>query len=73
MAPQKPLVVPAQGRHSATLIVAHGLGDAGAGWYFLAQELVQTQKFDHVKFVFPNAPSIPITLVRWQVLFVLRV
>jgi hypothetical protein len=29
----KPLVVPALKRHTATVIVAHGLGDSGAGWY----------------------------------------
>jgi hypothetical protein len=29
----KPLIVPALKRHTATVIVAHGLGDSGAGWY----------------------------------------
>jgi hypothetical protein len=29
----KVLVVPALKRHTATVIVAHGLGDSGAGWY----------------------------------------
>ena len=32
MAGKAPLVVPALKRHTATVIVAHGLGDSGAGW-----------------------------------------
>ena len=32
MAYKAPLVVPALKRHTATVIVAHGLGDSGAGW-----------------------------------------
>jgi hypothetical protein len=31
----KPLIVPALKRHTATVIVAHGLGDSGAGWFAL--------------------------------------
>lgn len=76
----KPLVVPALKRHTATVIVAHGLGDTGLGWYatvycvdayilitcrmFLAENWRRRSKFEEVKFVFPSAPSIPITLVR---------
>jgi hypothetical protein len=61
MAPPKPIVVAASGQHTATIIVAHGLGDSGLGWVFLAEEW--SRKFDYVKFIFPNAPSIPITVV----------
>lgn len=32
MSHKAPLVVPALKRHTATVIVAHGLGDSGAGW-----------------------------------------
>jgi hypothetical protein len=32
MRPAKAMVVPALKRHTATVIVAHGLGDSGAGW-----------------------------------------
>ncbi|KAF2404364.1 acyl-protein thioesterase 1 [Trichodelitschia bisporula] len=56
------LVVPALKRHTATVIVAHGLGDSGAGWLFLAENWRRRNKFEEVKFVFPNAPNIPITL-----------
>jgi hypothetical protein len=37
MAHKAPLVVPALKRHTATVIVAHGLGDSGAGWYGMAR------------------------------------
>jgi predicted esterase len=65
MASKKPITIAAVGpKHTATLIVAHGLGDSGAGWVFLAEEWIMANKFDYVKFIFPNAPSIPITIVR---------
>jgi Phospholipase/Carboxylesterase len=64
MATKKPISIAAVGpKHTATMIVAHGLGDSGVGWVFLAEEWIQSKKFDYVKFVFPNAPSIPITIV----------
>lgn len=60
-----PLVVPAVGRHTATVIFAHGLGDSGAGWadtveYWRARHV----QLDGIKFVLPHAPAIAITLVR---------
>jgi predicted esterase len=57
------LIVPAVKRHTATIIVAHGLGDSGAGWVGLAENWRRRQMFEEVKFVFPNAPTIPITVV----------
>ncbi|KAH8654434.1 putative acyl-protein thioesterase 1 [Tricladium varicosporioides] len=57
-----PLVVPAVTKHTATVIMAHGLGDSGAGWISLAQNWRRRQKFQEVKFIFPNAPNIPITV-----------
>jgi len=64
MPPKAPtaLVVPAVKRHTATVIMAHGLGDSGAGWVSLAENWRRRQKFDEVKFIFPNAPMIPITV-----------
>ncbi|QDS70397.1 hypothetical protein FKW77_009322 [Venturia effusa] len=56
------LIVPALKRHTATVIVAHGLGDSGSGWVWLAENWRRRNKFEEVKFVFPNAPNIPITL-----------
>jgi predicted esterase len=63
MAARKPIVFEAQEKHTATFIVAHGLGDSGLGWVFLAEQWVMENKFRHVKFMFPNARSIPITIV----------
>lgn len=63
MAAPRPLIVPAVKRHTATVIMAHGLGDSGAGWVSLAENWRRRQKLEEVKFIFPNAPSIPITVV----------
>lgn len=55
----------------SAVIFLHGLGDTGAGWKFLADEAQQlTQqpsspyygKFDHTRFIFPNAPVQPVTV-----------
>ncbi|EXJ80218.1 hypothetical protein A1O1_08360 [Capronia coronata CBS 617.96] len=62
MAGRQALVVPALKKQTATIIMAHGLGDSGAGWIFLAENWRRRGKFEDVKFVFPNAPSIPITV-----------
>ncbi|KAF2708315.1 Phospholipase/carboxylesterase [Pleomassaria siparia CBS 279.74] len=62
MAGKAPIVVPALKRHTATVIVAHGLGDSGAGWLFLAENWRRRSKFEHVAFIFPNAPQRPITV-----------
>lgn len=56
------LVVPALTKHTSTVIVAHGLGDSGAGWMFLAENWRRRNAFEETKFIFPNAPNIPITL-----------
>ncbi|GAB7359966.1 hypothetical protein MBLNU230_g7491t1 [Neophaeotheca triangularis] len=56
------IVVPAVRRHTSTCIVAHGLGDSGAGWSFLAENFRRRNTFPETKFIFPNAPSIPITV-----------
>ncbi|RMY88149.1 hypothetical protein D0864_06702 [Hortaea werneckii] len=60
------LVVPAVKRHTSTVIVAHGLGDRQAATpplqSFLADQYRLQNKFSETKFIFPNAPSIPITV-----------
>jgi hypothetical protein len=60
------LVVPAVTRHTATVIMNHGLGDSGAGWVSLAENWRRRAKFEEVKFIFPNAPNIPITVVSLE-------
>ncbi|KUJ23243.1 putative acyl-protein thioesterase 1, partial [Mollisia scopiformis] len=62
MPPPSALMIPAVKKHTATVIMAHGLGDSGAGWVSLAENWRRRSKFDEVKFIFPNAPTIPITV-----------
>ncbi|KAJ5203745.1 Phospholipase/carboxylesterase/thioesterase [Penicillium cinerascens] len=62
MSVRAPYVVPALKKHTATVIMAHGLGDSGAGWMALAQNWRRRGKFEEVTFIFPNAPMIPITV-----------
>ena len=59
-----PIVLPALARHTATVIIIHGLGDTGAGWADAAQLWQNGGRLNEVKFVLPNAPQIPITMVR---------
>ena len=58
-----PIVLPALARHTATVIILHGLGDTGAGWADAAQLWQNGGRLNEVKFVLPNAPQIPITMV----------
>jgi len=62
MSAPAPLVVKAVQKHTATVIFAHGLGDSGAGWMPIAENWRRRGKFEEVAFVFPNAPTIPITV-----------
>ncbi|CCF56601.1 hypothetical protein KAFR_0B03050 [Kazachstania africana CBS 2517] len=43
------------------LIVFHGLGDSGQGWSFLASQLQNDKAFEKTDFIFPNAPTVPVT------------
>ena len=58
-----PLVFPAVGRHTATVIFAHGLGDTGHGWADAVEHWRRRKRLDEVKFVLPHAPTRPITVV----------
>jgi predicted esterase len=55
------IISPAIKKHTSTVIVAHGLGDSGAGWSWFAQEARRSGNFSQTKFIFPHAPQIPIT------------
>lgn len=46
---------------TAAYVHLHGLGDSGSGWQFFSDLARQSPDFDHINFVFPNAPIIPIT------------
>ncbi|EFQ32750.1 phospholipase/Carboxylesterase [Colletotrichum graminicola M1.001] len=61
LARSAPLVFPAAGKHTATVIFAHGLGDTGNGWASAVENWRRRQRLDEVKFVLPHAPQIPIT------------
>ncbi|KAJ3300725.1 hypothetical protein HK104_006023 [Borealophlyctis nickersoniae] len=54
------IVLPPKSTHTATVIFLHGLGDSGHGWAPVGK-MLQPQ-LPHVKFVFPHAPSQPVTL-----------
>ncbi|KAI0475772.1 Phospholipase/carboxylesterase [Xylariaceae sp. FL0804] len=56
-----PLVFPAAGRHTASVIFVHGLGDTGYGWASAVENWRRRQRLDEVKFVLPHAPRMPIT------------
>ncbi|CAO3599317.1 unnamed protein product [Absidia cylindrospora] len=53
-----PLVIPPKANHTCTVIWLHGLGDTGAGWQFLAEEL--GPQCPSVKWILPTAPSRPV-------------
>ncbi|KKK13884.1 hypothetical protein P175DRAFT_0534647 [Aspergillus ochraceoroseus IBT 24754] len=61
---RSPYIVPALKKHTATVIMAHGLGDSGAGWVSIAHNWRRRGMFDEVTFIFPNAPAIPVTVNR---------
>lgn len=58
-----PLVIPAVGRHTATVIFAHGLGDTGHGWADAVELWRERKRLDEVKFILPHAPARPISVV----------
>ena len=62
---RQPLVIPARGQHTATVIFAHGLGDSGEGWAPVGAEW--SPDLPHVKFVFPNAPMVVLCVLLWCV------
>ncbi|RKO97170.1 hypothetical protein CXG81DRAFT_30344 [Caulochytrium protostelioides] len=58
--PSTPFVVRPLSKHTATVVILHGLGDQGSSWSFLGQML--GRRLPHVKWIFPNAPTRPVTL-----------
>ncbi|GAA5963214.1 hypothetical protein JCM8115_001061 [Rhodotorula mucilaginosa] len=56
-----PLVIEPLGKHTASIIFSHGLGDTSAGWAPLAMSLRQKPQFRHIRFVLPTAPVQPVT------------
>lgn len=44
------------------MIFLHGIGDSGKGWKFLAEEAHKSARFQHINFIFPDAPLKPVTM-----------
>ncbi|KAI0509612.1 phospholipase/Carboxylesterase [Xylaria bambusicola] len=58
---ERPISIAAKATHTATVIFLHGLGDSGRGWIPAVADWVRGKKLDHVKWVLPHAPHVPIT------------
>jgi len=57
----KMITVVPKGRHTATVIFMHGLGDSGYGWKPVAEQISRRSEFQHIKWILPHAPTIPCT------------
>ena len=68
MSSKQPVVVSASGKHTATLIFLHGLGDTGHGW---ASSLADVRP-SYVKIVCPTAQTMPVTLNSGILLIIIR-
>lgn len=55
---EDPVVLEPSGTHTATVIFLHGLGDTGVGW----SQTFARIRHPHIKYVFPTANAIPVTL-----------
>ncbi len=51
-----PVYLESKTKHTATVIILHGLGDTANGWSSFGPML--QMKLPHVKFVFPTAPTV---------------
>ncbi|KAK5636888.1 hypothetical protein RRF57_012600 [Xylaria bambusicola] len=60
---ERPISIAAKATHTATVIFLHGLGDSGRGWVPAVADWVRGKKLDHIKWVLPHAPHVPITAV----------
>lgn len=60
--PYPALVVPAVGKHTATVVFVHGLGDSGQGWKDAAETLGKNPSLQHIKWILPHAQSRPVTV-----------
>uniref|UniRef100_A0A914W765 palmitoyl-protein hydrolase n=1 Tax=Plectus sambesii TaxID=2011161 RepID=A0A914W765_9BILA len=54
-----PVVIPASGQHTATVIFLHGLGDTGHGWSPVFQDMIREP---HIKYICPHAQTRAVTL-----------
>jgi predicted esterase len=54
------VIINASSKHTATVILSHGLGDTADGWSDAALEMAR--HLPHIKWILPTAPSSPVTL-----------
>ncbi|XP_023226757.1 acyl-protein thioesterase 1-like [Centruroides sculpturatus] len=53
-----PVILSNTAKQTATIIFLHGLGDTGHGW----SSIFSPFRASHIKYVFPTAPTIPVTI-----------
>lgn len=53
---------PEEGKHSASMILLHGLGDTSDGWSDVAETWIRSSSLEHVKFILPTAAPRPVTM-----------
>ncbi|KAK0477955.1 Phospholipase/carboxylesterase [Armillaria novae-zelandiae] len=56
------LTIPAKTKHTATVILIHGLGDSGNGMMPIAQYVGSDPALSHVRWILPHAPARPVTI-----------
>jgi lysophospholipase-2 len=54
------MIINASKKHTATVILSHGLGDTAEGWSDAALEM--SRHLPHIKWILPTAPVNPVTL-----------
>ena len=54
------IIITASAKHTATVILSHGLGDTADGWTDAAGEMAR--HLPHIKWILPTAPTSPVTL-----------
>lgn len=54
------MIINASKKHTATVILSHGLGDTADGWSDAALEM--SRHLPHIKWILPTAPVNPVTL-----------
>ncbi|KAI0320282.1 Phospholipase/carboxylesterase [Amylostereum chailletii] len=59
--PLRTLIIGPSTKHSATVILMHGLGDSGHGWYPFVDQFKEDQSLSHINWILPHAPTLPVT------------
>ena len=54
------MIVEPSGKHTASVVMIHGLGDSAEGWIDVAENL--SEVLPYVRFILPTASEKPVTL-----------